>query len=108
MRTLPERVYFKHGAYYYVTPEKQWIRLGRTEAEALSQYATLAASPDVLNTMNKLFDKYQLEVIPTKAERTQRDNLAELKHLRAVFGAMRPQDVKPRHISQYLIMPWSW
>lgn len=29
MKTLPERVYFKHGAYYYVTPEKQWIRLGK-------------------------------------------------------------------------------
>lgn len=104
MRTLPERVYFKHNAYYFVTPEKQWIRLGRTEQEALSKYATVASAPEVLNTMNRVFDKYQLEVIPTKAERTQRDNLSELKNLRPVFGNMRPEDVKPRHISQYLAL----
>jgi integrase len=103
VRTLPERVYFKHGAYYFVSPEKQWIRLGRTEEEALSRYATLASAPEVLNTMNRVFDKYLLEVVPTKAERTQQDNITELKNLRPVFGLMRPQDVKPRHIAEYLV-----
>lgn len=79
MRALPERVYFKHGAYYYVTPE-------------------------VLSTMNRVFDKYVKEVIPTKAPRTQSDNLKEMKNLRPVFGDMRPMDVKPRHITQYLAL----
>lgn len=102
MNTLPERVYFKHGAYYYVTPEKKWIRLGRREPEALAEYSRIAAAPDALRTMHQVFDKYLREVVPTKAERTQQDNMKELANLRAVFGAMRPTDVKPRHVAQYL------
>lgn len=39
-RTLPTRVYLKHGAYYYVTlPERQWVRVGKSESE---MYAALA------------------------------------------------------------------
>lgn len=102
MSTLPERVYFKHGAYYYVTLEKKWIHLGRTEETALAEYSRIASAPDALSTMSRVFTKYMLEVIPLKAERTQADNLKELANLRAVFGEMRPTDIKPRHISQYL------
>jgi integrase len=102
MKTLPARVYHKHNAYYYVTPEKQWIRLGTTEDVAIVEYSRIASAPEVLSTMNRVFDKYVQEALPQKAARTQKDNLKELKNLRAVFGAMRPQDVKPRHIAQYL------
>lgn len=102
MSTLPERVYFKHGAYYYVTPANKWVRLGHTEDLALAEYSRLAAAPDALSTMSKVFDKYLIEVVPLKAERTQQDNRKELANLRAVFGAMRPVDVKPRHVAQYL------
>lgn len=102
MSTLPERVYFKHGAYYYVTPKKKWIHLGRTEETALAEYTRIASASAVLSTMGQVFDKYLLEVVPQKAERTQADNMKELANLRAVFGAMRPTDVKPRHVAQYL------
>ena len=45
-RGLPERVYQKHGAYYYVdrdvsTGKTSWIRLGATLEEALRKHADL-------------------------------------------------------------------
>lgn len=45
-RGLPERVYQKHGAYYYVdqnvsTGKSSWIRLGATVEEALRKHAEL-------------------------------------------------------------------
>ncbi len=36
--------------------------------------------------------------IPTKAVRTQLDNLKELANLRAVFGRMLIEAVKPHHV----------
>jgi len=47
--------------------------------------------------MNDLFDRYALEVIPLKRSRTRKDNIAELKFLRPVFGHMRPQDFRAHH-----------
>jgi integrase len=41
-------------------------------------------------------------VIPTKAVRTQFDNLKELANLRAVFGRMLIEAIKPHHVRSYL------
>lgn len=35
---MPKRCYWKHGAWYYVSPEGRWIRLGKTEADAIAAY----------------------------------------------------------------------
>ncbi|MGZ5094920.1 MAG: tyrosine-type recombinase/integrase, partial [Vulcanimicrobiaceae bacterium] len=52
-------------------------------------------------TMNDVFDKYERQIVPTKAERTQRDNRTELRWLRAYFGAMEPRSVRATHIASY-------
>ena len=102
-RILPERVYFKHGAYYYVAPkERKWIKLGKTEEEMLAAYSRITNAVEVITTMNQLFDKYLVEVVPNKAPRSQADNRESLKWLRQVFGHMKPTEVKPRHVVQYL------
>lgn len=98
---LPRRVYQKHGGYYFVTPEKKWIRLGTTEGEMHRALAELLDTT-ATRTLDGLFDRYEREVIPTKAPRTQKDNLTELANLRRAFGHMRPESVKPRHIYAYL------
>ncbi|SEP56847.1 hypothetical protein SAMN03159444_00071 [Pseudomonas sp. NFACC02] len=48
--------------------------------------------------------RYRVEILPTKAMRTQKDNLAELKQLMAFFnGSPAPLDeIEPQHIKQYL------
>lgn len=40
---MPKRCYLKNGAWYYVTPGNQWIRLGKTEAEAIAAYPAAVA-----------------------------------------------------------------
>lgn len=99
-RHLPPCVHLSHGQYYLVKKNK-WLPLGRTEAD---MYAALAkiAGEKADDNMNALFDRYQAEIIPKKAPRTQTDNLAELANLRAVFGHMSPTSIKMIHGYKYL------
>jgi integrase len=53
-------------------------------------------------TMNDLFDKYATECIPELQPRSQRDYLGILILLHKTFGHMQPQDVKPRHVAEFL------
>lgn len=53
-------------------------------------------------TMNDLFDLYTRDCIPTLAPRSQRDYLSIIEVLREHFGTMEPQDVKPRHVRDFL------
>lgn len=99
---LPPRVYQKHGAFYYVRPSGEWVRLGESLPEAMAEWARIVDKPTSASTMNKLFDRYMLEVAPKKAPRTYKDNQNEIKALRAVFGEMRPQDVEPHHVGRFL------
>lgn len=54
-------------------------------------------------TMNDLFDRYVKEYVPRACPRTQRDYLGIVNGtLRPIFGHMLPQDIKPRHIVEFL------
>jgi integrase len=53
--------------------------------------------------MTDLFDRYQREVLPTLAPRTQKDYAKHIKTLRGIFGAMRPNDVKPKDVGALII-----
>ena len=101
--SLPPRVYLKHDAYYYVTlPERKWIRLGTSESDMYTALAKIKAIDAGAGTMVEYFDRYEKEVIPTKAPRTQLDNLAEIKNLKQAFGKMLPENIKPKHVYAYL------
>lgn len=99
---LPPRVYYKHGAYYLVTPARKWIMLGKTKREMFTKYYELIERPTKIYTMNDLFDRYMKEVSPLKAPRTYRDNQTEVARLRAVFGDVNPETITPVHVYQYL------
>lgn len=53
-------------------------------------------------TMNDLFDLYIRDCIPTLAPRSQRDYMGIMGILRTHFGHMTPQEVKPRHVRDFL------
>jgi hypothetical protein len=53
-------------------------------------------------TMNELFNRYDAECIPDLQPRSQRDYKSILIILRRTFGHMRPQDVTPRDIREFL------
>ena len=98
---LPERVYYRHGAYYLVHASGKWEKLDVDYAKAMAKWATLINRPTKVSTMSELLDRYILEVIPHKGDRTQKDNIKEARFLRAFFGAMGVTDVLPHHIAQY-------
>ncbi len=99
---LPERVYHKHGAFYFVDRANTWHRLGKDFSTAMVRYAELLARPVNITTLGQIFDRYQREVIPTKAPKTQRDNLRQLALLRQAFGHMAPEQVEPHYIYAYM------
>ena len=80
-RKLPPRVYQKHGAFFYVTnPDRKWIRLGQNESEMYQALAKLKSTDVRQGLMSEFFERYEKEIIPTKAPRTQIDNLSEIKN----------------------------
>jgi integrase len=93
-RHLPRRVYRKHGAYYFVDAANKWHRLGTTEPEMLRALATIQEA-SATGTLGGLIDRYEREVLPTKAAKTAKSQRLELARLAAVFGHMRPAELQP-------------
>lgn len=98
-KNLPKRVYIKHGAYYYVTLERKWIRLGKTESEMYRALSDLNAIGG--NTMLAYFDRYTKEDTPKKAVSTQKMEAYSMANLQRVFGEMKPENIKPSHVYKY-------
>lgn len=105
-RTLPSgRTY-----YYYDTGGKprHELPLGSDYALAVKKWAELEIDarqqPDQVATFRLAAERYMREVLPTKAPRTQKDNLAELRQLYKFFDQPpAPLDeITPQHIRQYL------
>lgn len=111
-RHLPINVYQrtrtrKNGkvwtCYFYRDRDGKDISLGDDLNEARRKWAELEAKsvPAAAKVMKAIFDRYERDIIPGKADRTQRDNRAELKHLRAVFDTAPIEAITPSMIAQY-------
>lgn len=100
-RDLPERVYFKHGAYYFVSKDGVWHRLGTDYTKALTKYGELNSSGAGFS-MGSIINRYMREIAPTKAPRTFKNYLREVRHIRSAFGHMLPDEITPPHIYAYL------
>ena len=109
---LPARWQNHHNAIYYRVPpglEAHWdgkrrFRLGTTLPEAFKVFASRINIPIAIGNINKLFDRYALEVVPTKSPKTQAENHRHIARLRAPFGAMSLPSLKPMHIYKYVDM----
>ncbi len=95
-------MYFIHSAYYFVDRDGKWHPLGRNRVRALAKYGELTEAPGSLLRMGSLMDRYMKEVAPKKAPRTYKNNLYEVRTLRAVFGRMCPEEVTPQDIYAYM------
>jgi hypothetical protein len=101
---LPKYVTVIHGSYWYRPPKAKACRIG-PEGDYTALYRFLARLGDaapVGETLSDCFDRYAREVLPGKAPKTRRGNMAAIAKLRATFGHMRPDEVKPRDIGRYL------
>ena len=107
---LPPRMYFKHGAYYYVSRENKWTRLSDDKAIAFAKWAEiegetpreLGSEKPVAGSIAALIDKYMIEIAPKKAKSTYSGNLIEAKNLKEVFGNTLVLEIRPTHIAKYL------
>jgi len=99
---LPQRVYIKHGAYYFVNSANKWIRLGSSFSEAMATWTKIVAQKVEIETMNQLFDRYMREVAPLKAPSSYKANIFQMAALRLCFGDTPPQDIEPIHIYKYM------
>jgi integrase len=100
-RHLPERVYLRHGAYYFVSSAGLWKRLGKEYAEALRAYAALLILGEPVVTVNQLITRYANEELTLKSEKTRKGRLQEFKNLRKVFGHMEPNEIESHHVWTY-------
>lgn len=101
MRKLPPRVYAKHGAYYFVTLERKWIRLGTTKAEMYAKLASLEGETRY-GTMDALISRYLREVTPGKAKNSRDKDEQHAKALRAWCGQEHPQNITPPDVARFL------
>lgn len=89
---LPPRMLFRHGAYWHIVRldgRQQWLRLSADFAQAINRYyqreqRTLAGS-----TVNDALSRFDREVLPNKAPKTQHDYRRYIPRLREVFGDCR-------------------
>lgn len=94
-------------AYYYNGRDSQGRRfeipLGKDLNEAKRRWAELdcQSPPPETGVMRIIFDRYEREIVPTKAIRTQRDNHTMLVWLRKVFDGVNIDAITPQHIAQY-------
>lgn len=79
------------------------IPLGHDLNEAKRKWVEMECRTIPVETglMRFIFDRYEKEIIPTKAPRTQKDNLGCLKGLRAVFDSAPIDSITPQIIAQY-------
>ena len=111
--SLPAGMRARHRAtktYYFLdTGEKprREISLGSDYHLAVMKWAELTVSKAATTnsiTFRYVAGRYVKDIIPTKARRTQIDNLKELDWLYKFFddGAAILDDIEPKHIRQYL------
>ncbi|WP_114152802.1 phage integrase [Chromobacterium haemolyticum] len=93
--------------YYYNgyddNGERKEYPLGSDLNEAKRKWAEFECQPAPEDTsrMTAIFDRYEREIIPAKAPKTQRENLLCLRQLRPVFGKAPINAITPQHIAQY-------
>lgn len=106
---LPKYVTIIHGSYWYRPPNGKAENLGRVgdESTFYKNYARHAFPSDTTNsgTIADHLDRYEREIVPTLAERTQKDYHGYLRILREEFGHMHPDDVRPKDVGRFMDVP---
>lgn len=109
-RKLPARWTYQHGAYYYRVPPgleslwagKKFYRLAKTLAKAYTVWGEKQGLPTSTTTIGQLLDRYLLEVVPTKAPKTQESNRYSIATLRNVFGDMPITSLTPAQVYKFV------
>lgn len=104
---LPERTYFKNGAFWYVHKDNRWERLGTDLAEAKRRGSHYNAKGEEYGTTAWFLDAFLTACLArVKAgqlsQRTKDDYTDNAIPLKDFFGRMAPAGIEPKHVAQYL------
>lgn len=101
---LPARVYWRNGAFRYLSPKGKWHTLGRAwDAAAKRKWVEITAETPIAGTVSELVNDYIDKFARfRRAARTHEDHKVEKLPLVAVFGQMRPEDIEQADIARYL------
>lgn len=109
-RQLPARWRYRRGVYWYrprvyeqyLFNDKTEFPLGKRYSAALREFSCRISQIDGnYETMARVFDRYEVEVLPRKAAATQRSNIYSLRRLRAVFSDVHPSQIDPQTVYRY-------
>lgn len=96
----------KYGTYFFFdTGEKpkREIALGKDYIVALQKYADLRVSVTAKSgTFGDAIERYTLEEMPKLAKNTQAGFKSDIKHVSAFFSTAPIDQIKPKHIRQFL------
>lgn len=100
---LPKRVYRKNGSFWYVDSSNEWHKLAPLDKydKMLTALGHLLSSDAPAETVETLWARYQIDVLPQLAKKTQQGRRNDMKQPLVAFGKMNPQDVQPHHIWTY-------
>lgn len=109
-RGFPTRWRIRSGSIYYQVPpgmEIHWdgkkeFPLGKTVTEAYRTWSARIGYMDRVRIVSQLLERYEREVIPTKAAKTAAENVRYCVNLRKVFGHMSLGSIQAQHIYQYV------
>lgn len=105
-RHLPPRMRLRGRSYYhvhYLNGQQKWFRLSADYGEALRLYYQREGVQPSGSTVGDALTRYEIEILPTKAEATQREYARYIKRLREVFGDSRLiGGVRRSDVAQYL------
>src|SRR5688572_16233609 len=93
---LPQRVHFKHGAYYYVKGGI-WTRIGTDLNAALAEYARIMDAPK--GGMSKLVDRVLTHIEPKLAKSTVEQYRIASRRVKDAFFEFAPHQVMPKHVA---------
>lgn len=101
---MPQRVYLSRGWWFFQPKGAKAVKLAREadKADALRAYADIMEARPRSGTVAELLARYAKDVLPTKAPKTQKDQIAQIAKLTRVLGAMRLEDVTSIVIAEYL------
>lgn len=106
-RTLPPRVYLKHGAYYYVTaPDRRWLRLSAERDGLPAMLRALAALHEAHSArgerMPAVVSRWLAGKMDGWSAASQRNGVRIAEEISRAFREFAPAEVTTPVCSQYL------